>query len=140
MNKIFFICIIILGLGVRLESQTMVGLTKEEVRVAVKRDHKNFRRDDSVIKQTFNYLKYVNGPRTKTWIIYFNDQDICKTSKLVCDYSDYDNMVEEISSKYRPAGENRWEFQLDSDTILVEVIKQEWYFTIRETKKTANVL
>ncbi len=34
------------------------------------------------------------------------------------------------------SGEYLWEYQLDSDTIQVELIKQEWYFTIRETKKT----
>ena len=138
MYKILFICTIILCLGGELQSQTMVGLSKEEVKAAVKRDHKKFHKDESVIKQHFNYLKYVNGPRTKTWIIYFNDQDICKTSKLVCDYSDLDNMMEEINSRCRPVGDNLWEYQAGSDTIWVELIKQEWYFTIRETKKTVE--
>ena len=136
MKKILFICTLILGMGSQLQSQTMVGLSKEEVKAAVKKDHKKFHRDDSVIKQRFNYLKYVNGPRTKTWIIYFNEQDTCKTSKLVCDYSDFDKVFEEINSKYSKTGEMLWEFQLGSDTFQVELIKQEWYFTIRETRKT----
>ncbi len=66
---------------------------------------------------------------------YFNDEDICRTSKLVCDYSDYNNMLEDINSKYRNTGELQWEFQVDSDTITVELVKLEWYFTIKETKK-----
>ena len=136
MLKILFICTLILGLGSQLQSQTMVGLSKEEVKAAVKKDHKKFHRDDSVIKQRYNYLKYVNGPRTKTWIIYFNELDTCKTSKLVCDYSDLDKMFEEINSKYSKTGEMLWEFQHGSDTFQVELIKQEWYFTIRETRKT----
>ena len=136
MKKILFICTLILGLGSQLQSQTMVGLSKEEVKAAVKKDHKKFHRDDSVIKQRFNYLKYVNGRRTKTWIIYFNELDTCKTSKLVCAYSDFDKVFEEINSKYSKTGEMLWEFQLGSDTFQVELIKQEWYFTIRETRKT----
>ena len=136
MKKILFICALILGLGSQLQSQTMVGLSKEEVKAAVKQDHKKFRKDDSVIKQRFNYLKYVNGRRTKTWIIYFNELDTCKTSKLVCDYSDFDKVFEEINSKYSKTGEDLWEFQAGFDTIQVELIKQEWYFTIRETRKT----
>jgi len=140
MKQILFICTLILGLGSQLQSQTMVGLSKEEVKAAVKKDHKKFHRDDSVIRQRYNYLKYVNGQRTKTWIIYFNDLDTCRTSKLVCDYSDLDKMLEEINSKYRKTGENLWEFQVGSDTILVELIKQEWYFTIRETRKINEVL
>jgi len=138
MKTILFICTLILGLGSQLQSQTMVGLSKEEVKVAVKKNHKKFHRDDSVIRQQFNYLKYVNGRRTKTWIIYFNDLDTCKTSKLVCDYSDFDKIFEEINSKYNKTGENLWEFQVGTDTIQVELIKLEWYFTIRETRKTSE--
>ena len=136
--KTLFICTIMFGMGSQLQSQTMVGLSKEEVIAAVKRDHKNFHKDDSVIKQHFNYLKYVNGPRTRTWIIYFNEEDICKTSKMVCDYSDFDEVLEEINRKCTPTGENLWEFQVDSNSIQVELIKQEWYFSIRETKKTSE--
>lgn len=135
MIKTVFICAMILTWGDLLFGQTMVGLTKEEVIATVKKDHKEFRRDGSVIKQRFNYLKYVNGPRTKTWIVYFNDQDVCRTSKVVCDYSDYDNVLEDFNSRYRNTGEFQWEFRVDSDTITVELIKQEWYFTIKETKK-----
>ena len=135
MIKSVFICAMILTWSGLLFGQTMVGLSKEEVIATVKKDHKEFRRDDSVIKQRFNYLKYVNGPRTKTWIVYFNDEDICRTSKLVCDYSDYNNMLEDINSRCRNTGELQWEFQVDSDTITVELVKLEWYFTIKETKK-----
>lgn len=137
MNKIWFICAIILGLGSQVRGQTMVGLSKLEVLAAVKKDHREFHKDDSVIKQHYNYLKYVNGSRTKTWIIYFTDEDICKTSKVICDYSYFDKEVEEINDSYTRKGEYLWEYQLDSDTIQVQVIKQEWYFTIRETKKTS---
>jgi len=135
MKKIGFICAIILATGGMLFGQTMVGLSKDEVVATVKKDHREFRKDESVIKQRFNYVKYVNGPRTKTWIIYFNEQDVCRTSKVVCDYSDYNTVLEDINHRYKKTGELNWEFQVDSDTILVELIKQEWYFTIRETKK-----
>ena len=125
---------IILGFSLQLNAQTMVGLTKEEVSVLVKKEHKSFRKDASIIKQRFNYLKYVNGTRTRTWIIYFTDEDICKTSKLICDYGDYEDMVLDLQSKFRQTGENTWEFMQGTDTIHVELIKQEWYFTIRESK------
>jgi hypothetical protein len=118
-----------------LNAQRMVGLSKEEVAEIVKKEHREFHRDDSVIKQQFNYLKYVNGMRTRTWIIYFDDEDICKTSKLVCDYGEYDEVLEDLGSNYSKIGESMWEYAVDGDTILVELIKQEWYFTARETRK-----
>ncbi len=75
---------------VRLEARPWLGCPRRKYSAAVKKDHREFQKDDSVIKQHFNYLKYVNGSRTKTWIIYFTDEDICKTSKLICDYSEFD--------------------------------------------------
>jgi len=136
MKIVPFICFIILGLGSQLSGQTMVGLSKHEVVAAVKEDYKGFRKDESVIKQHYNYLKYVNRPKTKTWIIYFNEQDVCKTSKMVCDYLYLDEVEADLNSRYTSAGEDLWEFQADTVTIQVELIRLDWYFSIRETKKT----
>lgn len=136
MKILTFICIISLGLGSQINGQTMVGLSKPAVVAAVKKNHKGFKKDDSVIKQHFNYLKFVNRPKTKTWIIYFNDQDVCKTSKMVCDYLYLNEVEEDLNSRYTRTGEDLWEFQADSATIQVELIRLDWYFSIRETRKT----
>ena len=138
---------IILGTGLLLGAQTMVGLSKEEAVIRVKQEYREFRKDASVIRQQFNYLKYVNRERTRTWILYFTDEDICRTSKLIIDYLDFDKEVARLNEKYRSTGEYRWEYLvkpptgrllrrgIEPDTILVELKELEWYFTIRETKK-----
>ena len=118
-----------------LSAQSMIGMTKLEVKEKVRNDHKGFRKDNTVTNQQFNYLKYVNALRTKTWILYFTDEDICKTSKLVCDYSDFDDVVEDLSSSFKKIGESHWEYTKEHDTLQVLLTKQEWYFTVRETKK-----
>jgi hypothetical protein len=135
MQRIFFISIVLLGICLGVTAQSMIGLTKEEVANKVKKEHRDFHKDDSVIRQRFNYLKYVNGLRTKTWIIYFDEHDIARTSKLICDYSDFEDEVRDIQENHRQTGEYTWEYKSGMDTILVEVSKQEWYFTIRETSK-----
>lgn len=122
--------------GTLLGAQSMVGLPKEEVAAIVKSDYKQFRKDNSVVKQRFNYLKYVNGIKTRTWILYFDDNDICKTSKLVCDYSEFDEIVENLSESYEKVGNSKWQFVKDGDTFEVELLKQEWYFTVRETRNS----
>lgn len=138
---------IILGTGLLLGAQTMVGLSKEEAVIRVKQEHREFRKDESVIKQHFNYLKYVNRDRTRTWILYFTDEDLCKTSKLICDYIDFDEEVARLNDTYSSTGEYRWEYAVkprsgkrvkrgvEPDTIIVELEKLDWYFTIRERKK-----
>jgi len=121
--------------GSPLKGQSMIDLTKEEVRVIVKDKHMEFRRDKSVVNQQFNYLKYVNGLRSRTWIIYFTDEDICRSSKLVCDYGEYDEVIEELNNMHEKVGESEWSYELEGDTIQVILARQEWYFTVREARK-----
>ena len=116
-------------------AQSLIGMPKEAVKSIIHKDHKEFRQDNSVIKQQFNYLKYVNGIRTRTWILYFTDEDICKTSKLVCDYDEFDDVLEDLSSAYSKVGDSLWEYTLNNDTIQISLVKLEWYFTVRESRK-----
>jgi len=118
-----------------VHSQSMIGLTKEEVKAVMKKDYRGFRKDNAVVKQQFNYLKYVNMNKTRTWILYFTQEDICKTSKLVCDYSEFDDLMENFSSSYENVGESQWEYTLAADTFQVSLTKEEWYFSVRETRK-----
>jgi len=113
----------------------MIGRQKDEVRAIISENYREFKRDNSVIKQQFNYLKFVNSDRTRTWILYFTDEDICKTSKLVCDYSEFDRVVEKLSTSHKKTGDSEWEYMSRQDTIQVILSKQEWYFTVRETRK-----
>jgi hypothetical protein len=110
-------------------------MPKEELKVYMKEKHKGFRLDNSVVKQRFNYLKYVNGLRTRTWIFYFSGEDLCKTSKRVCDYSEFDEIQAELNGSYESTGESRWEYILEKDTVEVTLTRQEWYFTVREARK-----
>jgi hypothetical protein len=126
---------LLLLVGSPARGQSMIDLTKEEVRVIVKDKHMGFRRDKSVVNQRFNYLKYVNGLRTRTWIIYFTDEDICRSTKLICDYGEYDEVIEELNDIHEKVGESEWSYQLDSDSIHVTLVRQEWYFTVREARK-----
>ena len=112
----------------------MIDLSKKEVEEIVKREHKEFRSDNSIVNQRFNYLKYVNGLRTRTWILYFNQEDLCRSSKLVCDYDEFDEVLDELNEDYIHAGDSQWYYLKNSDTIYVTLTRQEWYFTVREAR------
>jgi hypothetical protein len=117
-----------------LRAQSMIDLSKEEVEEIVKKEHKEFRRDNSVVNQRFNYLKYVNGLRTRTWIIYFTQEDRCRSSKLICDYDEFDEVLDELNKLYVNAGDSQWYYLKNNDTIRVTLTRQEWYFTVREAR------
>jgi hypothetical protein len=118
-----------------MKAQSMIDMTKEEVRAVVKEKHRGFRRDKSVVNQRFNYLKYVNGLRTRTWIFYFTEDDVCRSTKLICDYGEYDEVLEELNKAHEKIGESEWNYLQSKDTIQVILTRQEWYFTVREARK-----
>ena len=45
---------------VQTSAQSIIGLTKDEVQVVIKEKHKKLSLDKTIVKQQFNYLKYVN--------------------------------------------------------------------------------
>lgn len=131
-----FISVMMLSLCCGLQAQSVIGMSKPDVEELVKKQHREFRRDNTIVRQQFNYLKYVNGLKTRTWIIYFNDEDTCRSSKLVCDYSEFEDVVGELSGAYGKVGDSLWEYSLPSgETVRVELTRQEWYFSVRESKK-----
>jgi len=129
---------IIVGIAIlisgTLHAQPFIDQSKEEVRAIMKEQHKDFHPDRSVVKQAYNYLKYVNNSQTITWIIYFNEQDVCTSSKKVCDYSEYDFIMDELDEKYEKADKFQWKHQYSGDEFLIQLEEQDWYFTVRESK------
>ncbi len=117
------------------KSQSLIDLTKDEVKLVIENEHKKLSRDKSIVKQQFNYLKFVNRNQTKTLIVYFSENDISTSSKLICDYSEKDLMIADLNEKYKKVDERNWEYKKDKITYNVEVKDLEWYFTIREKKK-----
>jgi hypothetical protein len=135
LNPLLILAVVFLILPASfLRAQSMIDLSKKEVDEIVKREHREFRRDNSVVNQRFNYLKYVNGLRTRTWIFYFTQEDICRSSKLVCDYGEFDEVLDELNEDYINAGGSQWYYLKNSDTIHVTLTRQEWYFTVREAR------
>jgi hypothetical protein len=131
---ILFLAVLLFAGGV-LKGQSMIDLTKEEVQVLVKNKHKEYRRDNSVVNQRFNYLKYVNGLRTRTWIFYFTNEDICKSIKMVCDYGEHDEVLEDLNDSFEKVGESEWAYELKGDSVHISLTRQEWYFSVREARK-----
>ncbi len=115
--------------------QSIIGMTKEEVRVVVKKRNKKLSLDKTIVKQQFNYLKFVNRAATITYIVYFSDDDIAASTKMVCDYAEYDFVLDDLNEKYEKKGKRKWEYSNDMDTYTLVLEELEWYFTVRERKK-----
>lgn len=126
---------IFVGFCSNLIAQPLIGLDKEEVRVIMQKQNKEFRIDKTIVRQQFNYLKYVNNIHTKTWILFFSDDDVCTKSKLICDYSEYDFILEELNEAFSREDSTSWEYSFEDISYVITLEKLEWYFVLREVMK-----
>lgn len=120
---------------IQTSAQSIIGMTKEEVHVVVKERNKKLSQDKAIVKQQFNYLKFVNRAETITYIVYFSENDIATSTKMVCDYAEYDFVLDDLNEKYEKKGKKKWQYSDEKDTYTVELIDEEWYFSVRERKK-----
>ncbi len=114
------------------QDMLLIGMTKEDIKELVKREYRDFAVDNSIVKQQFNYLKYVNGRQTITWIIYFSDDDICTSTKKVCDYIEYDFVLDALNEYCKKQGKLTWECSSDGQDYIVSLVEQDWYFTMQQ--------
>lgn len=112
---------------------SVIGMMKADVEELLKREYRDFSPDNSIVKKQFNYLKYVNGKQTITWIIYFDGDDRCAATKKVCDYTEYDRVIKNLDSQCEAAGKLTWECAADDQRYTITLTEQDWYFTLRET-------
>ncbi|PID91830.1 MAG: hypothetical protein CSA96_06350 [Bacteroidetes bacterium] len=134
MKTTILIAILTFVPGFQVISQSMIGLGKELVREHVKQECREFHRDNSVVRQRFNYLKYVNSMKTKTWILYFDEENVCKSTKMICDYSEMDAERARLDEKFGKADGDVWTFEQDGEQYQISLTKQDWYFSLRERR------
>jgi hypothetical protein len=119
-------------------AQHLIGLEKSQVSSLVKKEMKGFSPDHSTSNRQFNYLRFVNSAGTITLFIFLDENNFSASTRMVCDYSEMDFIVADLSRKYRKIGENEWEYSVRDETYTVNLDKKEWYFTVSVKKKVVK--
>jgi len=115
--------------------QHLIGYNKDEVVKIVRTEMKGFSQDNSAVNPSFNYLKFINAPGTKTLIVFFNNSNESSNIRLVCDYSEYDFIIKEYNTKFKPSGKSTWEYPYDCKMYQVTLEEKEWYFVVYINEK-----
>ena len=116
-------------------TQNFIGSSKDEIVKMMNEKNPGFSLDDGVVNNTYKYLKYVDKENEETWLFFLSDENICTHSKLMSDFSNLQTRKDELDKEYKPAGENKWIFINKGTTFIVELKKEEWFFTITIKKK-----
>ncbi|MCB9000054.1 MAG: hypothetical protein H6540_08325 [Bacteroidales bacterium] len=115
--------------------QNLIGIPKAKAEAEVKTQMRGFNLDNSSKNESFNYLKFVNSAGTKTLIVFFSDENISTRTRMVCDYSEFDFIVEDFNKNYKKITKTSWEYSSGDEKFLVTLEEKEWYFVVTTQKK-----
>lgn len=133
MKSIFLF--MVLGLFVQPEIVNYIGMVKDDVIAEMQKSNSGFELDESAVNTEYKYLKFVDKYNEETWLFFLSDKDICTRSKLMSDYSNLKIRTDELNKMYKNAGENKWIYVKKGIAYIVELKKEEWFFTINTKQK-----
>jgi hypothetical protein len=132
------VCLSILFLLISFSAgfgQHVIGIPKDKVVDFVNSEMKGFNLDNSSKNESYNYFKFVNSAGTKTLIVFFSEENVSVRTRMVCDFSEFDFVVEELNGKYKKITDTSWEYKVDDDYFIVNLEEKEWYFVVTTKKK-----
>lgn len=130
MKKVISILILVGYYSLSVSSQHFIGMHSEAINEIMEEHHPDFNQDNSFVNKTFNYLKYVDNLEQQTWLFFLDDNDYCKSSKLICDYVLLDDKVAELNQSYNKTGSLSWSYKNNDNSFDVTLKKEEWFFSI----------
>jgi hypothetical protein len=106
-------------------SQNLIGYNDKEIRKYMKenRIEMSF---ENVTNDKFKYLKYTDSFDSQTLLFFFNTDTVCKSERLICDFSIKAEKVKEFNSIYKKTGENSWIDIRDGKNYLIEIKDEKW--------------
>ena len=117
------------------QTPNYIGMSKQDIIKFMGKTNPGFDLDEGAVNKTYKYLKFVDKYNEETWLFFINDEDKCSRTKLISDFSNQKIRTDELNNKYKKAGENRWEYNEKGIAYIVELNKEEWFFTIVTKEK-----
>ncbi len=127
--------ILVVGIAFSAKSQNLVGLKKAEIIKIMKEKYPKFSLDQLTAKSSIASLKYIDIDNDKTLMYFFDDEGKCKYSKLVLDLDFYDHTIKFLNDSYTKDGDDKWMHKGDDKTSVINIDKNEWFFTVITTLK-----
>jgi hypothetical protein len=111
--------------GVVTFGQNLIGYNYKEIQKYMSVNHKDMS-SEKVTNSMYNYLKYSDRGDRETMLFFLNSDSVCKSIRVICDFSVRAEKVNEFNSKYKRTAENTWINTRDGKDYLVEIRDEQW--------------
>jgi hypothetical protein len=116
-------------------SQNYIGMHKDSIKETMRNNQKSFSLDQSTVNKVYKYLKYVDSYGEQTLLYFLNENDYCTSSKLMSDYSNLTDIIDELNNEYINIDDSTWKYYSDNEEYIVTLIEGDWFFTVYTKKK-----
>jgi hypothetical protein len=80
----------------------------------------------SVTNSRFKYLKYTDNDDNETLLFFLNNSSVCKSERIICDYSIKDRKIKEFNNKYKKIDENSWLDVRGRKNYTIDIKDEQW--------------
>ena len=116
-------------------SQNLIGYKEDEIRKYMRENQKDMNYA-SVTNSRFKYLKYTDNDDNETLLFFLNNSSVCKSERIICDYSIKDRKIKEFNTKYKKIDDNSWLDVRGRKNYTIDIKDEQWscIITIVQTK------
>lgn len=90
---------------------------------------------NNVVNSKFSYLKYSDNSGNQTMLFFLNPDSVCRSVRIICDFSMKSQKIKELNSQYIKNGENKWIDRRDGKEYLIEIMEGKWSCVISIERK-----
>lgn len=114
----------------------MIGFNKNQIKEILKNSNENFYEDYSSTNKAYNYLKFLNFSGSRTLLVFFDENDISSNIRLICDYSDKEDIIVKYDSLYEKKDTAAWEYEINNERYSINMEEKDYYFVIHINPKS----
>ena len=128
--KYGFALIAVMNLHFYSHAQNYIGMHKDQIIELMKETQQNCKLNTDAVNTHYNYLKFEDKISEITILYFLSDKDRCTLIRKMCDYSNINDVLEELNSTYKQTGKNTWEYKDEGKTYNVVLSEEDWFFTV----------
>jgi hypothetical protein len=111
-------------------AQNFIGMEKDQILQVMRDSQKKFKLNTDDVNPHYKYLKFENKIDEITILFFLSEENKCTLIRKMCDYSNINDVITELDGKYNKSGKNAWTYNDKGKTYLVNLVEEEWYFTV----------
>lgn len=115
-------------------AQNFIGLNERKVKRAMATEKPMFSLDERRNNDKYRFLRYQSDDETETWIIFFDEEGLCKGVRVTCDTIYLDQKRKEFNQLYTLTGDDSWTNSVNDQQVNIDLRNEKWFLTITYTK------